>query len=54
VKNYKQKYIKVLRQMDTEFLLNSMANPSPFMRDIHIALHKIVLRERGVLKRGFD
>ena len=50
MKNYKQKYIKVLRQMDTEFILNSLYNPSPSMRDIHIALHKIVLRERGVLK----
>ena len=50
--NYKQKYIEVLRRMDSEFILNSMCNPSPTMRSIHIALHKIVLRERGVLKHG--
>jgi len=51
MENYKQEYIRVLRQMDTEFILNSIANPSPAMRDIHIALHRIVLRERGVLKK---
>ena len=50
MKNYKQKYVRVLRQMDTAFILNSLSNPSPAMRDIHIALHRIVLRERGVLK----
>ena len=45
----KQRYLKLLRKMDSEFILNSMCDPTPHMRPIHIALHKIVLRERGVL-----
>ena len=44
-------YRNVLRNIDSETLLQSLANPSPGMRDIHIALHRIVLRERGALKK---
>ena len=44
-------YRNVLRQMDSETLLKSLASPSKGMRDIHLALHRIVLRERGVFKR---
>ena len=48
----KQRYLRLLRNMDSEWILNSMCNPTPHMRPIHIALHRIVLRERGVLKRA--
>ena len=44
-------YIAKLREMDTDTLLRSMADPSKGMRDTHIRMHRIVLRSRGVLKK---
>ena len=44
-------YLAKLRETDTETLLKSMADPSKGMRDIHIRMHQVVLRSRGVLKQ---
>jgi hypothetical protein len=47
----KRAYLKALERMENEWILESLSNPSPAMRDIHLALHRIVLRKRGVLKK---
>ena len=47
----KRAYLKALERIDSESLLASLINPTPSMHDIHLALHRIVLRKRGVLKK---
>jgi hypothetical protein len=43
----KQKYKSLLQTVPTEFIIESVLNPTEYMTKIHIALHYIVLRERG-------
>ena len=46
----RREYIKIARQItDNKFLVDSVENPSQFMTKTHIAIIKIVLRERGII-----
>jgi hypothetical protein len=47
----KRQYLNALLKMDSEWILESLLSPSDCMSDIHIALHRIALRKRGVLKK---
>jgi len=44
----KQSYIKALNQFDSAWILKSARNPSKYMTKIHVLLHYIVLRNRGL------
>jgi len=49
MKTKKQEYIEILRSMESDFIAKSAKNPTKYMSRIHIALHMIVLRQRGQL-----
>lgn len=43
----KRQYLAGLMTMPASWIRASMADPSPYMRPIHIALHAIALRRIG-------
>ena len=43
----KQAYLLGLQSQDTAWIKGSAKNPSPYMSRTHVALHLIVLRNRG-------
>ena len=45
----KQAYIKALNQFDSAWILKSANQPNEHMTKIHVLLHYIVLKNRGVL-----
>lgn len=44
----KQQYLDALLRQSVTWISGSLASPSPSMRPIHIALHRIALRRKGV------
>lgn len=46
----KRQYLAALSQQPTVWLIASARNPSPYMTRIDIALHYIVLRDRGIAR----
>lgn len=45
----KQKYLKLLMEMPTDWIISSMHDPSPYMTKTHIKLHAIALRRRKIM-----
>jgi hypothetical protein len=43
----KRKYFTAAMQQDVKWLVAATANPSPYMRPIHIALGKLAIRKKG-------
>jgi hypothetical protein len=45
----KQKYLALLMDMPTDWIISSMRDPSPYMTQTHIKLHAIALRRRRMM-----
>jgi len=43
----KQHYLQTLRTYDSDWILASARNPSPYMTRTHVLLHLLILKERG-------
>ena len=50
----KQTYLRALRCQPSAWIADSAANPSKYMRPIHIALHLIELRRRKRIASYYD
>lgn len=49
MKTKKSECLRALREQKTEWVKGSFENPNQYMSKTILALHKIVLRERGAL-----
>jgi len=43
----KQHYLQTLRTYDSDWILSSARNPSPYMTRTMVLLHFLILKERG-------
>lgn len=49
MKTKKSECLRALREQNTNWIKGSLANPNKYMSKTILALHKLVLRERGEL-----